>query len=151
MVYHLPELDRISRALSRLETALLTHRPNGNEAGGNESGGEDSHVPLAHYQHLQQECQQMEAMLRQTHSLLASLLDINPQILSDKVDKGNVPALPSDADKMLLEHDAPAVIPSTTPAISPPISAAVTPSYSAEFAQRESADDNNSNSEAQDG
>ena len=74
MVYHLPELDRISRALSRLETALLTYRPTSSD-----NDEQQQLVPLAEYQRVQEECQQMQKMLRQTHLLLADLLQIDTE------------------------------------------------------------------------
>ncbi len=71
MVYHLPELDRMSRALSRLETALLTQRSPTTSVSAFEGSNNDT---IQKNQTLRLQCQEMREQLQQAHLLLGELL-----------------------------------------------------------------------------
>ncbi len=70
MAYHLPELDRISKALSRLETALLTNR----RSYKNEDSGIDDTVLQEENQKLQLQCELLEKQLYEVQLVLVDLL-----------------------------------------------------------------------------
>ncbi|MCH9845381.1 MAG: hypothetical protein K0U39_07715 [Alphaproteobacteria bacterium] len=78
MIYNLPELDRMSRALSRLETALLTKRTvlsaSQNAINDIRSNGDAPIDLIQENQMLRLQCQEMRQQLQQTHLLLAELL-----------------------------------------------------------------------------
>ncbi len=94
MIYNLPELDRMSRALSRLETALLTKRTAltaSQNAINNIQENRDSSSGLAQEnQMLRLQCQEMRQQLQQTHLLLAEILGhdvmVDGNIISEEND-----------------------------------------------------------------
>ncbi|MCH9845264.1 MAG: hypothetical protein K0U39_07120 [Alphaproteobacteria bacterium] len=88
MIYNLPELDRMSRALSRLETALLTKRT-ALPASQNAINDSRSHVEAPtdleqENQMLRLQCQEMRQQLQQAHLLLAEIL--GHDVTADRAD-----------------------------------------------------------------
>ena len=68
MAYYLPELDRMSKALSRLETALLTHRrPN--------FDGDENDDLHAENQKLRMQCEMLKKQLYDAQHILSEILD----------------------------------------------------------------------------
>ena len=68
MAYYLPELDRMSKALSRLETALLTHRrPN--------FDGDENDDLHAENQKLRMQCEMLKKQLYDAQHVLSEILD----------------------------------------------------------------------------
>ncbi len=111
MIYNLPELDRMSRALSRLETALLTKRTV-SSASRNAliQGNDNANPPLdmaQENQMLRLQCEEMRGQLKQAHLLLAEILghDINIDALpsgANSDDKNKLESSNSSANKIHL-------------------------------------------------
>ncbi|MCH9853804.1 MAG: hypothetical protein K0U45_09930 [Alphaproteobacteria bacterium] len=116
MIYNLPELDRMSRALSRLETALLTKRTalplSGNvpkHLQNNSHENAASATDLAQEnQMLRLQCQEMREQLQQAHSLLAEILghqtNIDEQNAPENISQQN-PSAPYDIKKLVASAD----------------------------------------------
>ena len=89
MAYYLPELDRMSKALSRLETALLTHRrPN--------FDGDENDDLHAENQKLRMQCEMLKKQLYDAQHVLSEILD--DEIAGDNQDEDDDEATDIDSD-----------------------------------------------------